>query len=74
MFLSPDKKYSILTPVHLQHAKSNNAKKPVPAPFNHLIGSIPKNPITEFITAPSNSLNANLNIVPATTTDVNAGK
>ena len=42
-FFNPDKKYNMLTPVHLQQAKINNTMNPVVPFFSHLNGSIPNN-------------------------------
>lgn len=63
----------MLTPVQRQHATVSRAMKPVSLPFNHLMGSMPRKPTTWFISAVGDSLKIRRKMMPATTTEVNAG-
>ncbi|MNI73630.1 hypothetical protein D3C73_1296520 [compost metagenome] len=64
----------MFTPIHLQVASATRAMKPVVCPFRNFTGSTPNSPSTLLISEPSISPNISRKIVPATTTEVSAGK
>ena len=64
----------MFTPVHLQQHSRSSAKKPVSPLLSHLTVPIPRRLVIWFISAFGDSPNIRRNTVPATTTDVSAGR
>ena len=73
MDLSPDIKYSVFTPVHLQQHRTSRAISDVHFTFSHLKAGSPKNAIRTFIWPVRYSVNIRRNRVPEMTTEVRAG-